>query len=464
MKPHLLFIILTLSLNHVAGQLHAQDAESAATVKETSKAPAASPENADKANAMFEAGRKFYFQGKYADAIASLAKAVQTDPTKSTYKLLLAKAHREVGNADKATQLLTEILKDNPEHVEAGITIAELLSPQKQPDKVIKTLESLLKFKQDYSLYHLLAEAYYEKEQLDEARKYYELAVKLNPRAGGDYYQLGNIYLSQSRFARAAGAYEKAGEFGIDSDVFHFKLASVYFNLRSYLGRISTAKIVGGKTGQIKNNLLLIDPVPGKPDTFYVTGPRSAVYQAVLAQQMGIKVPGIRFLEANIWLNARRYSKADALYKLLEGKLTKDEAGLYWFYRAQTSLGLGEYELYIERLNKAIEAEPLVYKSTLSDAYATVSQRYQQRGDNAKYIQYLTKAVQTNPLSASLHLALGDAHWQLGNRDMAIEQYKLTIELEPNHAQRVRLLNRLRGEEDLPQHKTAQTTAQQADQ
>ena len=33
-----------------------------------------------------------------------------------------------------------EILKANPEHVEAGIELAELLSPQKQPDRVIAVL------------------------------------------------------------------------------------------------------------------------------------------------------------------------------------------------------------------------------------------------------------------------------------------------------------------------------------
>ena len=417
---------------------------------EAVQAPAVSAEDSEKAKTLFEAGRKLYFQSEYAKAIASLKEAVGTDSTKSHYKLLLAKAYRESDKSDEAVEMLSSILKDNPEHVEAGVAIAELLDPKKQPEKVIATLQPLLKFKHDYPLYHLLAEAYYEREELDKARESFEKAVKLNPRAGGDFYQLGNIYLSQGRFARAAQSYERAGELGINSDVYHFKLASVYFNLRIYLGRINTATVVGGKVGEIKNSLLLIDAVPGQENTFYVASPKSAAYQVRLAQLMGIDVPGIRFLEANIWLSARRYAKADAIYSELEEKVADEEKGLYWYYRSQTALGLGEYKMYLERLNKAIEAEPKVYESTLSEAYVTVAQRYQQRGKHAEHIKYLTKAVNLNPLSASLHLALGDAHWQLGDREDAIEQYKLTLELEPNHAERVRLLNRIRGEEDVP--------------
>jgi len=279
------------------------------------------------------------------------------------------------------------------------------------------------------------------------AREYFEEAVKLNPRSGGDYYQLANIYLAQSRFAKSADAYEKAHRLGVESAVLHFKLASVYFNLRNYLGRVTTAQVIGGKVGQIKNDLLLIDPVPGKKDTFYVASAASAAFQVVKAQQMGIDVPQIRFLEANIWLNARRYAKADAIYRKLEGKLDKGDEGLFWFYWSRAALGMDDYKAYLARLDKAIKAEPSVYKPTLPDAYVTVANRYQQRGDNKRYIEFLTKAVNGNPLSAGLHLTLGDALWQLNDRAKAAEQYKLVLELEPDHKDRVRLLNRIREQE-----------------
>jgi len=419
--------------------------------------PAAAPtsQQAQAAEAKFEQGRNKFFQGQYKDAIPLLREASLANPGKTSYQLLLAKAYRYSGQDKQAAGILEAILKDNPDHVEAGVELAEMLSPANEPKRVIDILAPLLKFKHDYPLYHMLAEAYYQKEQWDEARENYQEAVKLNPQSPRDWYQLGNIYLAQKHFARSAEAYEKARQLGVDSAVYHFKLASVYFNLRNYLGAVTTAVVLGGQAGQIKNDLLLLEPVPGQKDTFHAAPPKSAIFQIAKAREMGIDTPQIRFLEANIWLSARRFAKADALYKAMqaEGKLAKADLGLFWFYWSQTALGLDDFDNYLGRLAKAIDAEPDVYKSTQADAYVTVARRYQEKGDHNRYIEYLKQAVATNPISASLHLMLGEACWQASLRKQAVEQYKLVLELEPDHADRVKLLNRIR--EPMPAATTA---------
>jgi len=409
--------------------------------------PAVAAAETPTAQELFEAGRKLFFQGDYKSAIEKLTSAVAADSSKTSYKLLLSKAHRLAGAADKATALLEEILKTNPDHVEAGIELAELLSPQKQPDRVIKVLEPLLKYKHDYPLYHLLGEANYQKEQLEKARRYFEEAIKLNGQSAIDHYQLGNIYLAQKRFAKAAEVYERAGQLGLSTGAYHFKLASGYYNLHRYLGNVTTAEVRGGQTGQIKNNLFLIDPVPGGKEVFYVAQPQSAIFQVTKAQELGIDVFEIRFLEANVWLSAKRFDKADRLYGKLEKEVKAADAGLFWYYWAQTALGLGKLEDYLARMEKAIVADASVYKPMLSDAHVTVATRYQQQGNTAKYIEHLAKAIAENPLSARLHLTLADAYWLNNEHDKAIEQYKLVLELDPDHADRVRLLNRIRGQE-----------------
>jgi tetratricopeptide (TPR) repeat protein len=292
-----------------------------------------------------------------------------------------------------------------------------------------------------------LGEAHYQKEQLDKARHYFEEAIKLNGQSALDHYQLGNIYLAQKRFAKAAQAYERAGQLGTSSGAYHFKLASVYYNLHRYLGAVTTAEIRGGEPGQIKNKLYLIDRVPGGKDMFYVANPQSAIYQVARAQELGIDIFEIRFLEANIWLSAKRFEKADQVYAELEDKVKSTDTGLFWFYWAEAALGLDQYDKYLARLEKAIAADESVYKPMLADAYVTVATRYQQQGNTAKYIEFLAKAVAENPLSARLHLTLADAFWLDNKHDKAIEQYKLVLELEPDHAERIKLLNRIRGQE-----------------
>ena len=439
-------IMAALGLSFAALSVPATAQQPAAPAAKKAETPTVSAAEAKQAEELFQDGRKLFFQGKYLAATAKLQAAAEANPAKTAYKLLLAKAHRYARQDEQAVAALEAILKTSPDHVEAGIELAELLSPEKQPDRVIAVLRPLLKYKHDYPLYHLLAEANYQKEQFDEARQYYEEAIKLNPRSAHDHYQVANIYLAQKRFAKAAAAYETAGSLGFSSGAYHFKLASVYFNLRNFIGHVHTAEVIGGKVGEIKNDLYLLDPAPGQTDVFYVAGPRSAVYQVAKAQQMGVDIFDIRFLDANIWLSARRFANADRIYQGLEEKLRKEDAGLFWFYWAQTALGLEDYDAYLARLQKAIDAEPDVYKSTLADALVTVANRYQQRGDNDRYVEYLNKAVDANPLSAQLHLTLGDAHWLASQHNEAVQQYKLVLELEPDHAQRVRLLNRIRGQ------------------
>ena len=427
------------------GVAFAQEPKKSAPPKSEAKSAGVSQAEAKVAEQLYQDARKLYFQGKHSEAIAQLEKAVKMNGTKTGYQLLLAKAYRTVEQDEKATVVLEEVLKSNADHVEAGMELAELLTPQKKPDRVIAILKPLLKLKHVYPLYHLLGEAYYEKEDFNESRKHFEEAVKLNGQNRDDHYQLGNIYLAQKRFAKSAASYERASQLGMSSGVFHFKLASVYFNLHNYLGNITTAEVIGGKAGQISNNLYLLESVPGKKDTFYVTGSQSAAFQVAKAQKLGIDIFEIRFLEANVWLSSHEFEKADAVYKALQEVVPKENLGLFWSQWAETALGLDDFDNYIARLKKAIEADPDVYRATLSEAYVTVANRHHQRGDNEQYIAFLQKSVDLNPLSARLHLTLGDALWDISKRPLAIQQYKLVLELEPEFAQRVRLLNRIRG-------------------
>lgn len=453
-----------------SGQTETRPAAPAGTQPAAATQPATAPlvvpdEQASQAAQRYEEGRRAFFQGRYADAVAPLREAVERDPTRSTYQLLLARALRRDGQAGQAQAVLERILRENPEHVDAGVELAEILSPAEHPDRVIAILEPLLKHRHDYPLYHLLAEAYNHKEDFDRAREHYEEAVRLNPESAADQYELGNIYLLQKRFALARDAYETAGRLGQDSAAYHVKLASVYFNLRNYLGAVATVEVIGGQVGQIRNDRLLIDPVPGRKDTFYASPPRSAIFQIVRAREMGLGEGQVRFLEANTWLNARRYEKADALYRMLEGEVPEADRALFWFYWAQAALGLEDHDAYLERLDRAIELEPEVYEATRADAYVTVADRHLQRGDRERYLEFLGRAVQASPLSAGLHAQFGDALWQTGRRDEAAEQYSLAFELEPDHARRIELLNRIREVRRRPpvESPSAQRTSAPAD-
>lgn len=397
------------------------------------------------AEALYNDGRDALFRGKYADAITALQAAVEADSEQTSYQLYLARAYRYAKQPEKSEALLAEILKKAPDHVEAGQLLAEVFYSREKYAEVTKTLEPLLKYRHDYPTYHLLAEAAYNVDDYDKARTYFREAIKLNPESGPDHYQLGNIYLAANRFALAATSYETALSLGVDSVVLHYKLASAYFNLRNYFGRISVATVKAGEAGTISKNLYLIEQVPGKKDVFRVAPERSAVFHIERAIEGGLgERADTRMLLANIYLNARRYDQAYEMYKSLGDMVPEEDKALYEFYFAQSAFGVRMYQEYLQHLKDAIKLDSEAYGSALVDGYLQVADRYNQAGQLDKYIEHLALAVDESPQTTSLHLKLGNAYEEARRYEEAAQQWRLVLDLEPDHPQRTKLLNQIR--------------------
>jgi tetratricopeptide (TPR) repeat protein len=431
--------------------LPAQTNEAPAAAEDGGVATAAAetPEStpAEQADDLFEQGRKALFKGQYEQAIELLQKAValDTDGRNTSYRLNLARAYRYAGQGDKSENLLKEIVAASPDHVEAGQLLAEIYYTQERWQDIVNVLKPLLKFRHDYPIYHMLAEAEYNLDDYDAARGYYREAIRLNGKSAVDHYQLANIYLANNRFALAVSSYETAVDLGIASPVLHYKLASAYFNLRNYFGAVSVATVAAGEPGTLSDGYYLIERVPGSQDTFRVSPPKSAVYQVAkaMAGDLSQRVD-LQMLRANTYLNARRYEQAHEFYAALSEdiqKEAKEDRALYHFYYAESSYGLGQYDEYLEHLAKAIELDPESYSTALLDAYLKVADRYNQAGEIDKYTEYLAKAVDENPQNASLHLKLGHGYEEADEYEKAVQQFRMTLDLEPEHPERTTLLN-----------------------
>ena len=428
---------LALIIAPAAAQPKAAPAKKPKTPKADKAKPAES-----KADKLFQDGRKALLTGEYAKAIDLLTKAVATDKTRTSYRLHLARAYGYAGKAAEAEEQLKQILKTTPDHVEAGQLLTQIYAKRKKWNDVVKVLEPLLKYRHDYTTYHLLAEAEYNLDHQEKARKYFEEAIKLNAKSAGDHYQLGNIYLAGNFFALAAESYQRALALGLDSPVLRYKLGSAYFNLRNYFGRVSVVTVKTGKAGTISGNWYLIEPEPGKKDTFRAAPSNSAIYQIARATADGIEDrPDIKFLKANIYLNARRYRQAYGMFAKIKDTIPKEDKALLYYYYSQSAFGVGKYDEYLRLLGEAIKLDKAAYESTRVEAYLKVAQQYNQAGQLDKYIKYLEMAMRESPQTASLHLKLGDAYEEIRQYAKAIVQWQLVLDLEPDHPRRMRLLN-----------------------
>lgn len=393
---------------------------------------------------LFQQGRDALFLGDYPAAIALLQKAVAGDQagTKTAWRLYLAKAYRYAGQDDAAEPLLRQILAVSPDHVEAGQALAEIHAARKEWQAILTVLEPLLKYRHDYPTYHLLAEAAYHQNLTPAARRYYQQAVALNPASAVDHYQLGNLYLQENSFALAADAYRAAMALGVDSPVLHYKLASAYFNLRNYFGRIEQVEVRAGKVGSIHRDRFLIEAVPGRADVYLTAPVQSSIYQITKAIDGGLDDrPDIHVLRANIYLNAQRFERAHALFAAIEPKVPEADQALFYYYFAQAAFGIGSFDEYLRLLGEAIRRDPAAYRANLVVAYQKVADHYNQAGQLDEYIDYLTRAVAESPRSAALHLKLGNACQEARQHAAAVVQWRMVLDLEPDHPQRTGLLN-----------------------
>ena len=406
--------------------------------------PKAAENNAKPTGAqkLFQEGRNALLTGDYDAAVKSLKQAVEADGTKTSYRLHLARAYRYADKPDLAEAQLRVILKSSPDHVEAGQLLGQIYAGRKDWKNAVKVLEPLLKYRHDYTTYHLLAEAQYNLDKHKKARDYFKEAIKLNPRNASDHYKLGNIYLAGNAFALAAESYQKALSLNLDSPVLRYKLGSAYFNLRNYFGRVSVVTVKAGKAGTISGNWYLIEPEPGKKDTFRAAPSNSAIYQVARAIADGIKDrPDIHFLKANIYLNARRYARAYEMFGKIRKTIPAEDKALFFYYYSQAAFGVDKYDEYLELLAEAIKLDKAAYESTLVEAYLKVAGQYNQAGELGKYIEFLEKAVNASPQTASLHLNLGNAYQEARRYARAVLQWRLVLDLEPDHPDRTKLLN-----------------------
>jgi len=417
------------------------------------KAPEAKPEakfpvkaeaKAKEPNAenLFAKGRDALFQGKYDEAIDLLSAAVAADKTKTSYRLHLARAYRYAGKDEQAATNLEEILKTAPDHIEAGQTLGELYSSAKRWKDVVRVIEPLLKYRHDYPTYHMLAEAQNNLGEQEKARKSYEEAIKLNAQSASDHYQLGSIYLAGNSFALAADSYQAALRLGLDSPVLRYKLGSALFNLRNYFGSVTVQTVRSGTPRTISGPWYLIEPVPGQKDVFRCAPESSAIYQVARALADGIEDrPDIHVLQATIYLNARRYAQAYEMFTKIGPTVPKEDKALFQYYCAQAAFGAGQYDRYLELLGEAIKLDPAAYQSARVDAYLAVADQYNQAGNLDKYIEFLAKAVAESPQTASLHLKLGYAYEEAQKYDRAMAQWRMVLDIEPDHPERIKLLN-----------------------
>ena len=285
----------------------------------------------------------------------------------------------------------------------------------------------------------LLAEAYRRLQQPAEARLWCQQALDIEPTADGCYL-LGLIHLDENMPALAAEQFQRALKLGRTGGDAHYALAQAFERLDQDFGRVRVISAPGATAGRIVDGAYLIEPVDGDPDLFRAAPPESAIYQLREALDDGVDSWEARRLLARLWLKTRRFAAAAAAFAEAESDVPRGARAGYCREFAEALYGVGDVEGFVARMRQAAEADAEQYAPELADAYRRAAQRCSQRGDLAQYIAYLEKAVAERPDAADLHYLLGNGHWEAGQEREALRQWRLTLQLQPDHPDRQRML------------------------
>ena len=131
-------------------------------------------------------------------------------------------------NYELAMSYYTSALAHAPENYDVSIALANLYMGMRQFEKAWEILKPL---KNNYSEGVLMkADCQRALGKWDEAIKYYELAIRLNPRDVAPYWYLGNYYRQIGEFDKAIEYYEKMTHLN-DSEQIFTELAQLYIRV-----------------------------------------------------------------------------------------------------------------------------------------------------------------------------------------------------------------------------------------
>jgi len=324
--------------------------------------------------------------GSFVDS-SSLAGRKLGDPKEKIEifnKLSRAKEMGLEGDVEKAVRMIDEIIKDDPDVIDAYFTRGNLYFKEhrfkealesffkvldKKPgdaftiinisnsyiamgdfDEAEKLISSVIdSIPPDSQIYFILGNIKNAKKEYEEAIKYYEECIRLNQSSASAYSELGGVYVTQGNFDRAEEYLEKALTLNPSLRNLHFYWAQIHEE-RGDLHKAAEEYRV-----EMENN----------PSNFRAAFNISRIYR----------------------ITGDVENEKECLEKTIE---INPKFPLSYFYLARIYLNKGQdFERAVELVKKGIELKPK--KEDLPLGYFLLADLYNRLGDNWKSEEYARK-------------------------------------------------------------------------
>ena len=153
--------------------------------------------------------------GNYPEALDNLLKANKLTPGEAKVRNNLAMAYFFQKRANKAINILQEIIEKDPSYSDARNNLASIYFRQRKLTKALDqyniVLEDLV-YRHQYRTHHAIGMIEEEFKNINKAIAHYKSAVKINPEYCPSFFRLGMIYLQGEDYSNALTSFKKGSQ------------------------------------------------------------------------------------------------------------------------------------------------------------------------------------------------------------------------------------------------------------
>ncbi|MDG1843247.1 MAG: DciA family protein [Nitrospinaceae bacterium] len=172
-------------------------------------------------------GAVYYEQGIYLKALDEF-QLLKGRKQNNKISMVLGRIYEVLGRIDLAIQEINTLMQTEPRSTHLMIYLARLHSMNKQPKKTVQLIEEAIKLDENNdTLYHSLAIAFIEVDQLDKAIDSMQKAIEINKDKDSYYFELGALLQRTGEFERA-----------IKNIKYSIELNPMHSNAHNFLGYI----------------------------------------------------------------------------------------------------------------------------------------------------------------------------------------------------------------------------------
>lgn len=183
----------------------------------------------------YELGHLYLKKDEKINALSAFKLALKYEQTNPYYQNSLAYTYVQLEQYDSAIELYKKALESNP-NPEWSAVVAQALAAiyhqvKGNSEAAISMLEnSLLLTKKKAQIYEAIADIYYDIQKLDDASRYYQLALNEDTENPKIYSRLGMVYWEQDLIEKSIIYYSKAIELDSSYDIAYNNLGVVFLD------------------------------------------------------------------------------------------------------------------------------------------------------------------------------------------------------------------------------------------